>query len=76
MRGRLDAFQGVNLAVRSPPNKTIRNFLVSALVSFKHVVTVGAGVLGLAVASVLQDKYPGLHMTIVAAEISIDTTCG
>ncbi|OJJ46807.1 hypothetical protein ASPZODRAFT_142601 [Penicilliopsis zonata CBS 506.65] len=38
---------------------------------FKPVVIVGAGVLGLTTASVLQDKYPGIQITIVAADVPL-----
>ncbi|KAF4459498.1 D-amino-acid oxidase [Fusarium albosuccineum] len=37
----------------------------------KPVVIVGAGVLGLTTAAVLQDRYPRLRITIVAAEVPL-----
>lgn len=35
------------------------------------IVIVGAGVLGLTTAHVLQDRYPGVRLTIVAAELPL-----
>ena len=39
--------------------------------SLQPIVIVGAGVIGLTTASVLQDKYPGVRITIVATEVPL-----